>query len=228
MMEKKILIVEDEKRLRDLLRDYLVKEGYQVHLATNGEEGLESALETDYDLILLDVMMPFMDGFDMLKHLRKQKDTRVFFITAKTMDEDFIEAYKIGADDYIAKPFSPKVLVLKIRNLFERLAHSDEHPKDRLYGRLRVNDRSQRVFVDDQEISLSKKEFELIILFTTHEDIVLSRDTIIEHNWGYDYEGDLRTIDTSIKRLREKLGDVNDYIETVRGYGYRFKVKDHV
>lgn len=227
-MEKKILIVEDEKRLRDLLRDYLLKEQYTVDLASNGEEGLEKSLETDYDLILLDVMMPFMDGFDMLKELRKKKDTRVFIITAKSMDDDFVEAYSIGADDFIAKPFSPKILVLKINNLFSRLEYEKDDLKDHVYGRLRVNEKSQRVFVDEEEISLSKKEFELLLLFTSNEDIVLSRDTIIEKVWGYDYEGDLRTIDTSIKRLREKLGEVSTYIETVRGYGYRFKVKDHV
>jgi len=227
-MEKKILIVEDEKRLRDLLRDYLLKEQYTVDLASNGEEGLEKSLQTDYDLILLDVMMPFMDGFDMLKELRKKKDTRVFIITAKSMDDDFVEAYSIGADDFIAKPFSPKILVLKINNLFSRLEYEKDDLKDHVYGRLRVNEKSQRVFVDEEEISLSKKEFELLLLFTSNEDIVLSRDTIIEKVWGYDYEGDLRTIDTSIKRLREKLGEVSAYIETVRGYGYRFKVKDHV
>lgn len=227
-MEKKILIVEDEKRLRDLLRDYLLKEQYTVDLASNGEEGLEKSLETDYDLILLDVMMPFMDGFDMLKELRKKKDTRVFIITAKSMDDDFVEAYSIGADDFIAKPFSPKILVLKINNLFSRLEYEKDDLKDHVYGRLRVNEKSQRVFVDEEELSLSKKEFELLLLFTSNEDIVLSRDTIIEKVWGYDYEGDLRTIDTSIKRLREKLGEVSTYIETVRGYGYRFKVKDHV
>lgn len=227
-MEKKILIVEDEKRLRDLLRDYLLKEQYTVDLASNGEEGLEKSLETDYDLILLDVMMPFMDGFDMLKELRKKKDTRVFIITAKSMDDDFVEAYSIGADDFIAKPFSPKILVLKINNLFSRLEYEKDDLKDHVYGRLRVNEKSQRVFVDEKELSLSKKEFELLLLFTSNEDIVLSRDTIIEKVWGYDYEGDLRTIDTSIKRLREKLGEVSAYIETVRGYGYRFKVKDHV
>lgn len=227
-MEKKILIVEDEKRLRDLLRDYLLKEQYTVDLASNGEEGLEKSLQTDYDLILLDVMMPFMDGFDMLKELRKKKDTRVFIITAKSMDDDFVEAYSIGADDFIAKPFSPKILVLKINNLFSRLEYEKDDLKDHVYGRLRVNEKSQRVFVDEEEISLSKKEFELLLLFTSNEDIVLSRDTIIEKVWGYDYEGDLRTIDTSIKRLREKLGEVSTYIETVRGYGYRFKVKDHV
>ncbi|NCC79249.1 MAG: response regulator transcription factor, partial [Clostridia bacterium] len=203
-MEKKILIVEDEKRLRDLLRDYLLKEQYTVDLASNGEEGLEKSLETDYDLILLDVMMPFMDGFDMLKELRKKKDTRVFIITAKSMDDDFVEAYSIGADDFIAKPFSPKILVLKINNLFSRLEYEKDELKDHVYGRLRLNEKSQRVFVDEEEISLSKKEFELLLLFTSNEDIVLSRDTIIEKVWGYDYEGDLRTIDTSIKRLREK------------------------
>jgi len=227
-MEKKILIVEDEKRLRDLLRDYLVKEKFLVDLASNGEEGLLMSLEENYDLILLDVMMPFMDGFDMLKELRKKKDTRVFIITAKTMDEDFIEAYSIGADDFIAKPFSPKILVLKIINLFSRLEYEKDELKDRSFGRLRINEKSQRVFVDNEEILLSKKEFELLLLFTSNEDIVLSRDTIIEKVWGFDYEGDLRTIDTSIKRLREKLGDVFTYIETVRGYGYRFKVKSDV
>jgi len=169
-----------------------------------------------------------MDGFDMLKELRKKKDTRVFIITAKSMDDDFVEAYSIGADDFIAKPFSPKILVLKINNLFSRLEYEKDDLKDHVYGRLRVNEKSQRVFVDEEEISLSKKEFELLLLFTSNEDIVLSRDTIIEKVWGYDYEGDLRTIDTSIKRLREKLGEVSAYIETVRGYGYRFKVKDHV
>ncbi|MFH5835950.1 response regulator transcription factor [Proteiniclasticum sp. C24MP] len=227
-MEKKILIVEDEKRLRDLLRDYLLKEQYSVDLASDGEEGLEMALRSDYDLILLDVMMPFMDGFDMLKELRKKKDTRVFIITAKTMDDDFVEAYSIGADDFIAKPFSPKILVLKINNLFARLEYEKDELKDHVYGRLRINEKSQRVFVDEDEIFLSRKEFELLLLFTSNEDIVLSRDTIIENVWGYDYEGDLRTIDTSIKRLREKLGEVFTYIETVRGYGYRFKVKEHV
>lgn len=224
-MQRKILIVEDEERLRNLIRDYLLKEKYEVDLAGNGEEGLLMAMEKEYDLILLDIMMPFMDGFDMLKNLRKKKDTRVYFLTAKTMDEDFVTAYKIGADDFIAKPFSPKVLVLKINALFSRLDEETGKSKDKSYGIININELSQRVFVEDKEVNLSKKEFELLTLFVSHEDIVLSRDTIIERVWGYDYEGDLRTIDTSIKRLREKIGEANTYIETVRGYGYRFKVK---
>ncbi|MGB4589037.1 MAG: response regulator transcription factor [Clostridiaceae bacterium] len=224
-MQRKILIVEDEERLRNLIRDYLLNEEYEVDLASNGEEGLLKALDKDYDLILLDIMMPFMDGFEMLKNLRKKKDTRVYFLTAKTMDEDLVNAYKIGADDFIAKPFSPKVLILKINALFSRIDEESGKTKDKFYGILSLNELSQRVFVEDKEVSLSKKEFELLSLFVNHEDIVLSRDTIIERVWGYDYEGDLRTIDTSIKRLREKIGEANTYIETVRGYGYRFKVK---
>lgn len=226
-MQRKILIVEDEERLRNLIRDYLLNEEYEVDLASNGEEGLLKALDKDYDLILLDIMMPFMDGFEMLKNLRKKKDTRVYFLTAKTMDEDLVNAYKIGADDFIAKPFSPKVLILKINALFSRIDEESGKTKDKFYGILSLNELSQRVFVEDKEVSLSKKEFELLSLFVNHEDIVLSRDTIIERVWGYDYEGDLRTIDTSIKRLREKIGEANAYIETVRGYGYRFKVKEN-
>lgn len=226
-MKKQILIVEDEERLRKLLRDYLVKEEYTVDLAAHGEEGLAMALAKEYDLILLDVMMPFMDGFEVLKRLRKEKDTRVFFLTAKTMDEDFLTAYAMGADDYITKPFSPKILVLKLRALFQRLEQHARDPQVQTFGQISLSSLSQRVFLGEEELSLSKKEFELLELLATHEDIVLSRETIIEKVWGYDYEGDLRTIDTSIKRLREKLGPAAEYIETVRGFGYRFKVKDH-
>lgn len=227
-MKKTILIVEDEKRLRDLLRDYLLKEGYRVDLAAHGEEGLSMALAKDYDLILLDIMMPFMDGFDLLKELRKKKDTRVFYLTAKAMDEDSMKAYEMGADDFIAKPFSPKVLVLKIRNLFLRLAQEEEEAKEKAYGLLRIQEEAQRVFVGEEEILLTKKEWILLLLFVHHKDQVLQRDFILEKVWGYDYEGDLRAIDTSVKRLREKLQEAAAYIETVRGFGYRFQVKADV
>ena len=227
-MDKEILIVEDEKRLRDLLRDYLVKEGYHVDLASHGEEGLYMALEKNYDLILLDVMMPFMNGFDMLEELRKKKNTRVFYITAKTMDEDFVKAYEIGADDFIAKPFSPKILVMKIGNLFKRLEQEDPLQEELVFGRLTLHPGAQRVYVETSEIFLTKKEFELLLLFTQNKDLVLSREIILEKVWGFDYEGDLRAIDTSIKRLREKLQTAAAYVETVRGYGYRFRVSDDV
>ena len=224
-MRKSILIVEDEKRLRDLLRDYLLKEGYRVDLAAHGEEGLSMALAKDYDLILLDIMMPFMDGFDLLKELRKKKATRVFYLTAKAMDEDSMKAYEMGADDFIAKPFSPKVLVLKIRNLFLRLAQEEAETKENTYGLLKIQEDAQRAFVGAEEIHLTKKEWILLLLFVHHKDQVLQREHIIEKVWGYDYEGDLRAIDTSVKRLREKLQEAAAYIETVRGFGYRFQVK---
>ncbi|NLB21616.1 MAG: response regulator transcription factor [Clostridium sp.] len=227
-MNKKILIVEDEKRLRDLLRDYLSKEGYNITLANHGEEGLDFALKYDFDLILLDVMMPFMDGLEMLKELRKTKSTRVFFLTAKAMDEDFIDAYEIGADDYITKPFSPKILVLKINNLFQRLEEDTNQKSDITFGRLTINPSSKRVFIDDVEIYLSKKEMELLLYFTQNVDQVLLRDAMITAVWGYDYDGGQSTIDTSIKRLREKLGPLSGYVQTVRGYGYRFTVNDDV
>ena len=227
-MDKYILIVEDEKRLRDLLRDYLVKEGYHVDLASHGEEGLQMALEKDYDLILLDVMMPFMNGFDMLKELRKKKSTRVFYITAKTMDEDFVKAYEIGADDFISKPFSPKILVMKIGNLFKRLEQEDTLQEELILGRLTLHPGAQRVYVESSEVFLTKKEFELLLLFTQNKDLVLSREMILEKVWGYDYEGDLRAVDTSVKRLRENLQTAAAYVETVRGYGYRFRVSDDV
>lgn len=227
MTNKKILIVEDEKRIRDLLRDYLNKEGYNVTLASHGEEGLDLALKHDFDLVLLDVMMPFMDGLDMLKELRKTKSTRVFFLTAKAMDEDLIDAYEIGADDYITKPFSPKILVMKINNLFQRLEDTNQKG-DLTFGRLTINPSSQRVFIDGSEIYLAKKEMELLLYFTQNEDLVLLRDAMITAVWGYDYDGGQRTIDTNIKRLREKLGPLSGYIQTVRGYGYRFTVNDDV
>ena len=186
------------------------------------------ALEKDYDLILLDVMMPFMNGFDMLEELRKKKNTRVFYITAKTMDEDFVKAYEIGADDFIAKPFSPKILVMKIGNLFKRLEQEDPLQEELVFGRLTLHPGAQRVYVETSEIFLTKKEFELLLLFTQNKDLVLSREMILEKVWGYDYEGDLRAIDTSIKRLREKLQTAAAYVETVRGYGYRFRVSDDV
>lgn len=144
------------------------------------------------------------------------------------MDEDFIKAYEIGADDFIAKPFSPKVLVMKIGNLFKRISDMESPINSVVYGKLTIHPGAQRVFAEDTEINLTKKEFELLTLFTQNQDLVLSREVILEKVWGYDYEGDLRAIDTSIKRLQEKLQSVSTYIETVRGYGYRFRVNPDV
>ena len=223
---KYILIIEDEVRMRNLLRDYLVKEGYDATLAPDGAEGLKLALVRDYDLILLDMMMPFMDGMTMLRELRKTKDTAVIVLTARSQDADKLEGYVAGADDYVTKPFSPKVLMAKIHAFFSR---QDGGRNGRIEaGCLRIDTRSQRVFVSDEEVILTKKEYELLTFLANNSNIAFSRETLLDRVWGIDYDGDLRAVDTSIRRLREKLGKASGYIMTVRGTGYRFLVNDDV
>lgn len=223
---KYILIIEDEVRMRNLLRDYLVKEGYDATLAPDGAEGLKLALARDYDLILLDMMMPFMDGMTMLRELRKTKDTAVIVLTARSQDADKLEGYVAGADDYVTKPFSPKVLMAKIHAFFSR---QDGGRNGRIEaGCLRIDTRSQRVFVSDEEVILTKKEYELLTFLANNSNIAFSRETLLDRVWGIDYDGDLRAVDTSIRRLREKLGKASGYIMTVRGTGYRFLVNDDV
>lgn len=223
---KYILIIEDEVRMRNLLRDYLVKEGYDATLAPDGAEGLKLALARDYDLILLDIMMPFMDGMTMLRELRKTKDTAVIVLTARSQDADKLEGYVAGADDYVTKPFSPKVLMAKIHAFFSR---QDGGRNGRIEaGCLRIDTRSQRVFVSDEEVILTKKEYELLTFLANNSNIAFSRETLLDRVWGIDYDGDLRAVDTSIRRLREKLGKASGYIMTVRGTGYRFLVNDDV
>lgn len=223
---KLILVIEDELRMRNLLRDYLVKEGYEVNLASDGQEGLKLALAKDYDLILLDMMMPFMDGMTMLKELRKTKDTAVIVLTARSQDADKLEGYVAGADDYVTKPFSPKVLMAKINAFFSRL--DGRRNEEVTAGCLKIDTSSQRVFVAGDEAILTKKEYELLYFLVMNSNIAFSRETLLDRVWGLDYDGDLRAVDTSVRRLREKLGAAAGYIMTVRGTGYRFLVERDV
>lgn len=223
---KYILIIEDEVRMRNLLRDYLTREGYEVSMASDGAEGLRLALLKDYDLILLDMMMPFMDGMTMLKELRKEKDTAVIVLTARSQDADKLEGYVAGADDYVTKPFSPKVLMAKIHAFFSRQDGGRNGMIEA--GCLRIDTRSQRVSVSHEEAILTKKEYELLVFLASNNNIAFSRETLLDRVWGIDYEGDLRAVDTGIRRLREKLGKASGYIMTVRGTGYRFLVNDDV
>lgn len=223
---KYILIIEDEVRMRNLLRDYLTREGYEVSMASDGAEGLRLALLKDYDLILLDMMMPFMDGMTMLKELRKEKDTAVIVLTARSQDADKLEGYVAGADDYVTKPFSPKVLMAKIHAFFSRQDGGRNGMIEA--GCLRIDTRSQRVSVSHEEAILTKKEYELLVFLASNNNIAFSRETLLDRVWGIDYEGDLRAVDTGIRRLREKLGKASGYIMTVRGTGYRFLVNEDV
>lgn len=223
-MKKSILVVEDEIRIRFLLRDYLIKDNFNIFEASNGEEGLEIFSKQKIDLVISDIMMPKMDGITMLEKLREASTVPVILLTAKEQEEDKLLGYEYGADDYITKPFSPKVLIAKVKALLKR-TKEDVDSSSQDYNGLTINKLSHEVKIDGKEILLSPKEYELLIYLITNEGIALSRDNILDNVWGIDYYGDIRTIDTNIKRLREKLLDKANYIVTVRGSGYKFEVK---
>lgn len=219
VMKINILIVDDEVRIRDLLGAYLTKEGYNIYYASNGKEALDIFKDNIINLVILDVMMPIMDGIVALKEMRKIKNVPTLMLTAKSEEEDILLAYGMGADDYETKPFSPKILVAKINAIIKR--NYNVQSED-----LIIDEEGHRVLVDGKEISLSKTEFDLLKYFVANEGIVLSRDRILDKVWGYDFEGDLRAVDTGIKRLREKLKDKASYINTVRGVGYKYEKKE--
>ena len=214
-----ILVVDDEVRIRDLLGAYLTKEGYNIFYASNGKEALDIFKDNIINFVILDVMMPIMDGIVALKEMRKIKNVPTLMLTAKSEEEDMLLAYGIGADDYETKPFSPKVLVAKINAMIKRNYNVESED-------LVIDEEGHRVLVDGKEVSLSKTEFDLLKYFVANEGIVLSRDRILDKVWGYDFEGDLRAVDTGIKRLREKLKDKASYINTVRGVGYKYERKE--
>lgn len=224
-MNKTILIIEDEIRIRFLLKDYLLSEGFSVIEACDGEEGLMAFKNNNVDLILLDIMMPKIDGLTVLESIRTVSDIPIILLTAKSQEEDKLYAYDIGADDYITKPFSPKILVAKVKALLKRTADlSEDQSSTKNFNGLTINKLAHEVKVDNVHLSLSPKEYELLVYLSDNIGIALSRDTILDNVWGIDYYGDLRTVDTNIKRLREKLGEKANYIVTVRGSGYKFDV----
>lgn len=223
-MKKSILVVEDEIRIRFLLRDYLIKDDFNIFEASNGEEGLEIFSKEKIDLVISDIMMPKMDGITMLEKLRDVSTVPVILLTAKEQEEDKLLGYECGADDYITKPFSPKVLIAKVKALLKR-TKEDVDSSSQDFNGLTINKLSHEVKIDGKEILLSPKEYELLVYLITNEGIALSRDNILDNVWGIDYYGDIRTIDTNVKRLREKLLDKANYIVTVRGSGYKFEVK---
>ncbi|MBE6053796.1 MAG: response regulator transcription factor [Clostridium sartagoforme] len=223
-MKKNILIIEDEIRIRFLLRDYFLKEGFKIIEAADGDEGLNYFIHNKIDLVVLDIMMPKVDGITVLESIRKVSSVPVILLTAKGQEEDKLFGYEMGADDYITKPFSPKVLIAKVKALLKRTSE-DTFSNSKEYDGLTINKLSHEVKVNHEIINLSPKEFELLSYLADNEGIALSRDTILDNVWGLDYYGDLRTVDTNIKRLREKLGDKASYIITVRGSGYRFEGK---
>ena len=224
-MNKSILIVEDETRIRFLLRDYFAKEkNFTIYEAENGLEALNIFKEKKIDLIILDIMMPVMDGLTALKKIREVSTVPVVLLTAKGQEEDKLQGYDYGADDYMTKPFSPNVLVAKVKALLKRTIENVDSSTQEFNG-LSINKLSREVKVNGEVLSLSPKEYELLVYLIDNEGVALSRDTILDNVWGLDYYGDIRTVDTNVKRLREKLLDKSNYIVTVRGSGYKFEVK---
>ncbi len=225
-MDKNILIVEDEKRMRILIGDYLRKEGFQFLEAANGIEALDIFKKNKVDLVVLDIMMPFLDGWEVCKQIRRSSNIPVIILTAKSEEDDKLLGYELGADDYITKPFSPKILVAKIKVLLKRTDTSIKLNSSVLdFQGLVIDELSHEVKVFDEEIMLSPKEYELLLYLVKNSGIALTRTQILDNVWGMDYYGDTRTVDTNIKRLREKLGDKANLITTIRGSGYRFEVK---
>lgn len=225
-MEKQtILIVDDESRMRKLVSDFLTKNGYDIMEASNGSEALKifQNNKEKISLIILDVMMPFMNGWDASEAIRKDSNVPIILLTAKESEQDQLKGYSLKIDDYITKPFSPKILVARVDALLRRTStnESDDIIKE---GILTIDSRSRNVKVNDELIELSFKEFELLKYFAKNKGYALSREKILNAVWDYDYFGDARTVDTHIKKLRQKLGEAGEYIKTVWGMGYKFEV----
>ncbi|MFT8315847.1 MAG: response regulator transcription factor [Clostridium sp.] len=225
-MKESILIVEDEERMRKLIDAYLKKEGYKTLEAKDGVEAVRVFDSNEVTLIILDIMMPLMDGFNVCKYIRKNSNVPIIILTARSEEEDKLLGYELGADDYVTKPFSPKILVAKAKALLKRYYPDNDHNNSNMsLDGVIINELSHEVTIDNKEIYLSPKEYDLLLYFIKNKGIVLSRNKILDVVWGVDYYGDLRTVDTHIKRLREKLMDKAYLIATVRGSGYKLEVK---
>ena len=223
MSNKRILVVDDEFRIRKLLVDFLKREDYETVEAKDGEEALDILFEQNqsFDLIILDVMMPKYDGWYVLESVRDYMTTPVVMLTARSDEYDQLKGFRMGADDYVTKPFSPSVLMARINKILKR---DKEDIQSLDFGYIHMDLASRQVFLDKEEVQLTPKEFELLRYFINNKGIALSRDKILNAVWNYDYYGDLRTVDTHIKQLRSKLGDFSYYISTIRSVGYRLDI----
>ena len=225
MEETTILVVDDESRIRKLLKDFLIKESYSILEAADGEEALKGYEENSnkIKLILLDVMMSKLDGWSVLRQIRQSSKVPVIMLTARSEEQDELFGFELGVDEYISKPFSPKILVARIKAILNRTQAKESQTKD--YGGIVIDTEGRTVSVDDKPIELSLREYELLKYLLDNENVALSRDKILNNVWNYDYYGDSRTIDSHIKKIRHKLGKRGKYIKTMRGVGYKFEVK---
>ncbi len=226
MSDITVLIVDDESRMRKLIKDFLIKKDYKILEAGDGEEALKVFEENEnhLNLILLDVMMPKLDGWSVLRQIRQTSKVPIIMLTARGEEQDELFGFELGVDEYISKPFSPKILVARVEAILKRTM-GDDTKKSKDYGGIVIDQEGRTVTVDGKKVEMSLREYELLKYLVDNENIALSRDKILNNVWNYDYYGDSRTIDSHIKKIRHKLGKKGRYIETMRGVGYKFEIK---
>ena len=225
MNDVTILVVDDESRMRKLIKDFLMQKGFSILEAGDGEEALKVFEENEnkIKLVLLDVMMPKLDGWSVLRQIRQTSKVPIIMLTARGEEQDELFGFELGVDEYISKPFSPKILVARVEAILKRTMGDTKKLKD--YGGIVIDPEGRTVSVDGKLVEMSLREYELLKYLVDNENIALSRDKILNNVWNYDYYGDSRTIDSHIKKIRHKLGKKGKYIETMRGVGYKFEVK---
>lgn len=225
-MKLKVLLIEDDMLMREFITDYFKRENWEIYEADDGKAGLECFNQTNFDLVILDIMLPKMDGWSVCKYIREKSEVPIIIITAKSEDDDQILGFELGADEYVTKPLSPRVLVARANALIKRREGIVVQDGDtEIYGNIRINRSAHTVSIAHEKILLSPKEYDLFIFLIKHYGKVLHREYILNAVWGYDYMGDLRTVDTHIKKLRAKLGVEGKYIYTVIRSGYKFEVE---
>lgn len=226
-MEKmKILVVDDESRMRKLVKDFLTKNNYEVLEAEDGAQALDVFFQTrDISLILLDVMMPKMDGYQVCKEIREYSKVPIIMLTAKADEQDELKGFQYGVDEYITKPFSPKIMVARVEAVLRRAGNGASEELVQV-GQITIDKTAHIVTIGEKQVDLSYKEFELLTYFLENKGIALSREKILDHVWNYDYFGDARTIDTHVKKLRSKMGEQGNCIKTIWGMGYKFEVEE--
>ena len=226
-MNKNILVVEDEQRMREIICDYLEMDGFTVFQADNGIEAMNVFENNNIDLVLLDIMMPGLDGWSVCRRIRKKSNVLIIILSARSDEDDKLLGFELGADEYVTKPFSPKVLVARVKTLISRFNKTNgEQIKNNMISKkeILIDKDAYSIKVEGEEIIFTRKEYDLLVFLIENEGIVMSRDKIINNIWGYDYYGDGRVVDTNIKTIRKKLGEASKYINTVVGVGYKFEV----
>ena len=220
-----VLIVDDESRMRKLIKDFLMQKNYKILEAGDGEEALKvfEKNQNKISVILLDVMMPKLDGWSVLRQIRQTSKVPIIMLTARGEEQDELFGFELGVDEYISKPFSPKILVARVEALLKRTKPEEKEIED--YGGITINSKGRTVTVDGKQVEMSLREYELLKYLVDNKGIALSRDKILNNVWNYDYYGDSRTIDSHIKKIRHKLGKKGKYIQTIRGIGYKFEIK---